>query len=289
MPKYDDIDGDYEYLDLSTTELSISELLVVFSDLSNDTMLKQVDLSTKVKLEFVSQPAIMEDIIFGLKDSISTNVTLIALDFIGNHLGDFGPCTGSIHRLDYLKELTTSLAKSTIKRIDISNNNILGNHKHVYSSFSDFIRIYCVGRCEILRCQFNSLHNQAFSLISPILGPFSCLIELDLSDNKIGLDPWGNVNSENTRDVCLVLSQTHTLERLYLARNSLSSEDIGYISEAIQILPGLNFLDICGNNLTETGMPALALAIQSHTNLKGRYKISISLFILFVLILFCLF
>lgn len=270
MPKYDDIDGDYEYLDLSTTNMTHQELLEVLSDLSNDTMLKQINLSKKIKLEDAIEPAIMEDIIFGLKEAISTNKVLIALDFEGNYLGDYGPCNGSRHRLNYLKELTNSLIESTIKRIDISNNNILGNQKRVYSSFADFLRKYCAGRCEVLRCCNNSLHNQAFSLISPILGPFSCLIELDLSDNKIGLDPFGVPNSENTREVCLVLSQTHTLERLYLARNHLSSEDICFISEAIQILPRLNLLDITNNDLNETGMPALSQALQSHTNLKGK-------------------
>lgn len=270
MPRYDDIDGDYEYLDLSTTEMSSQELLEVLTDLSGDTMLKQVDLSNRIKLEDARQPSIMEDIIFTLKEAITANTTLIALDFEGNYLGDFGPCNGSIHRLDYLKELTTSLIESTITRVDISNNNIIGTQRRVYSSFADFLKKYCIGRCEVLRCRQNSIHNQAFSLIAPILGPFSCLVELDLSDNKIGLDPFGNANSENTREVCLVLSQTHTLAKLYLARNCLSSEDIGYISEAIQILPRLNLLDISGNNLTETGMPALALAVQSHSNLKGK-------------------
>lgn len=270
MPKYDDVDGDYEYLDLSNTKMSHTELLGVMSDLSGDTMLKQVDLSTLITEEITQQPAVMEEIIYGLQSSLETNITLTALDFEGNHLGDYGPCTGSIHRLDYLKELTSALLQSTITRLDISDNNIIGSQSRVYSSFSDLLRLYAAQQCQVLRCRRNSLHNQAFSLTSYLLGPFSILIELDLSDNLIGLDPFGNHNSEMTRQVCLVLGQTHSLVRLYLARNHLISEDIIYISEAVQKLPGLNLLDISGNQLTETGMRALADAVQGHANLKGK-------------------
>lgn len=270
MPKYEDVDGDYEYLDLSNTKMSYTELLEVMSDLSGDTMLKQVDLSTLITEQDAQQPAVMEEIIFCLQSALESNITLTALDFEGNHLGDSGPCSGSIHRLDYLKELTSALVQSTITRLDISRNNIIGSQSRVYSSFSDLLRLYGAHQCQVLRCRQNSLHNQAFSLTSYILGPFSVLVELDLSDNSIGLDPFGNNNSEMTRQVCLVLGQTHSLVRLYLARNYLMSEDIVYISEAIQKLPGLNILDISGNQLTETGMSALADAVQGHANLKGK-------------------
>jgi Ran GTPase-activating protein (RanGAP) involved in mRNA processing and transport len=270
MPKYEDVDGDFEYLDLSQTSMPYTQLLEVMSDLSSDTMLKQVDLSTLITEEDAQQPAIMEDIIFGLQSAFETNITLTALDFEGNHLGDSGPCSGSLHRLDYLKELTSALLHSSITRLDISRNKIIGSHSRVYSSFSDLLRLYGAQQCQVLRCRQNSLHNQAFSLISYILGPFSVLMELDLSDNLIGLDPFGNNNSEQTRQVCLVLGQTHSLVRLYLPRNHLTSEDIVYISEAVQKLPGLNLLDISGNQLTETGMSALADAVQGHANLKGK-------------------
>jgi Ran GTPase-activating protein (RanGAP) involved in mRNA processing and transport len=270
MPKYEDIDGDYEYLDLSGTAMPYTDLLEVLSDLSGDTMLKQVDLSNLITLEDAAQPRVMEEIIFVLQNALETNFTLTALDFEGNHLGDSGPCNGSLHRLDYLKELTSSLIKSTITRLDLSQNNILGTQRRVLSSFSDLLRLYGAKQCQVLRCRQNSLHNQAFSLISYILGPFSVLTELDLSDNLIGLDPFGNQNSEMTRQVCLVLGQTHSLVKLSLARNSLSSEDIVYLSESIQKLPGLNYFDISGNLLTETGVPALAEAVQGHANLKGK-------------------
>lgn len=270
MPKYDDVDGDFEYLDLSKTKMSYTQLLEVLGDLSSDSMLKQVDISTLITEDDASQPIIMEEIMYTLRGALESNITLTALDFEGNHLGDYGPCNGSIHRLDYLKELTTSLISSTITRIDISRNNIIGNHTRVYSSFSDLLRLYCKSQCHVLRCRQNSLHNQAFSLVTHILGPFSILMELDLSDNCIGLDPFGNSNSEMTRQVCIVLGQTNSLVKLYLARNHLSSEDIVYISEAIQKLPGLNLLDISGNQLTETGMTALADAVKGHANLKGK-------------------
>jgi Ran GTPase-activating protein (RanGAP) involved in mRNA processing and transport len=271
MPKYDDVDGDYEYLDLSGTSMSYTDLLEVLCDLSGDTMLKQVDLSTLITLEDATEPYVMEEILYGLQGALETNTTLTALDFVGNHLGDFGPCSGSRHRLDYLKELTSSLLKSSITRLDLSSNNILGPHSRVLSSFSDLLRLYGATHCHALRCQKNSLHNQAFSLISAILGPFSVLTELDLSDNLIGLDPFGNQNSEMMRQVCVVLGQTHSLVKLSLARNSLTSEDVVYLSEAIQKLPGLNFFDISGNHLTETGVPALADALQGHANLRGRF------------------
>jgi hypothetical protein len=233
MPKYDDVDPNFEYLDLSKQVMKYQDWIDVISDLSGDAMIKQIDLGYTIKLEDAEIPSTFEEIVGALCAALEFNKHLTALDFAGNHLGEFGPYPSSPHSWDYIKKLTTTLNKSTITRLDLSDNMICSPSGQVYSSLADLLHLFAIERCPHLRLQKNELHSQAFAVIGCLFGPFSTLIELDLNHNRIGLDPFGNPNVDAIARVSNVLSQTHSLRILMLGYNYLSNDALVYISDGI--------------------------------------------------------
>ena len=152
MPKYDDVDENFEYLDLSNQSMPYADWMDVIADLAGDAMIRQIDLSYTIKYEDAEVPSTFEQIIGSLCDSIETNKHLTALDFSGNHLNEFGPYPASPHSWDYVKTLTASLKKSTIRRLDLSDNMILSPSGRVYSSLADLLHVYVIDQCEHFRC-----------------------------------------------------------------------------------------------------------------------------------------
>ena len=90
--------------------------------------------------------------------AIEQNTTLVALDWTGNHLGDFAPQAFNYHSMHYGEFFAASLAKSKIERLDISENTILGDTERRYSGLAAIVKKYVVGRCTVFRCRLNRLH-----------------------------------------------------------------------------------------------------------------------------------
>lgn len=231
MPKYDDVDENFEYLDLCNEVMPYTNWMEMIADLAGDAMIRQIDLGYTIKYVDAKIPSRFEEIIGALCNSLEFNKHLTALDFSGNHLGEFGPYPFSPHSWDYVKTLTATLIKSTITRLDLSDNMICSPSGQVYSSLSDLLHIYVAQKCTHLRLRKNELHSQAFAIIGCLFGPSSFLIELDLNHNRIGLDPFGNSNVDVVARVSNVLSQTHSLRILMLGYNFLTNDALVYISD----------------------------------------------------------
>ncbi len=135
---------------------------------------------------------------------------------------------------DYMKELTDTLCKSKIIRLDVSGNYLCGKGGREYSGILYLVRKFCCrGGLKALKVRDNRLHSQGCAAVSEGLGVFSALEELDISDNFLGLDPTGRFNAEGVLLLSRQVSQTLGLRILRLARNSLRDEDITHLGEAV--------------------------------------------------------
>jgi hypothetical protein len=274
MPTYDDIDEKYEYLDLSCKNMSNDEIKDILEDLVEDTMIKHINLSYNVSLDVASDPDAMDDLIASLTHALRENDCLLALDWVGNHLGDNGPHPPNDHYTEYIIVLADAVAQSSVVRIDLSDNMLTGKKNRKFSGLARFIKMCIPHKHQVFRFRSNGINSLGIALFSGALGLESSLQELDLSDNLGGKDPYGRDNSEGIRSLCINLSQTHSLKKLKLARNCLHDEEIIELSLAISKMPNLSHLDLAGNEFRGVGMEALKDAAISHGSFfKVRYAL----------------
>jgi Ran GTPase-activating protein (RanGAP) involved in mRNA processing and transport len=266
MPTYPDFDDKYEYLDLSHRNMPVDDLKDILYDLIDDTMILHINLSYLVTEETTANPAEMEPLIKMLIKSLRENAYLIALDWAGNHLGDHAPHPTNQHTMDYIAELADALAKSSVKRIDLSDNMITGPRGRKLSGVARIVRHCIPSKWQVLRFRSNNLNGLAIGLFGEALGLNSKLVELDLSNNQAGRDPHNRPSCDGIKVLCVNLAETHTLRKLKLARNLLADEEIVELSKALIRLPNLMVLDLSGNDFRDVGMRALREAISSHAS-----------------------
>lgn len=221
-------------------------------------------------MEEAAKPRQMQAFHSMLRSTLKQNKTLTCLDLSYNHLFDFTKHPTNEHVHNYMIELTDSLVKSKVVRLNISGNFLCGRGGREYTGILYLVRKYCArGGLTSLIVRDNRLHSQGCASVSEALGVFSKLEELDLRDNYLGLDPTGRLNSEGMRYMAKQLSQSLCLHTVRLARNCLRDEDITYLGEAICYMPRLEILDLNGNLFTGIGMIALKKALISHSALTG--------------------
>jgi hypothetical protein len=130
---YENVDVTYEYLDLSSRNLGIAGLLEVLEDISEDNVIKQLDLGYNMTPDDVMDHRDIEYFFKRLKFNLAKNTTLTALDMAGNHLFDHFPHPSNDHRKNYVEELSDILTGSTlITHIDLSENNITGTSTYIF-------------------------------------------------------------------------------------------------------------------------------------------------------------
>jgi len=273
MPCFDDFDPKYEYMNLANRNMSYDDINDFLSDMSGDGMLLQLDLSDNISLQMADNPDEMEKLTKTLCLCLEHNQTMLAFEFANNNLGYYGPYPLSLHAVDYFKDVIKSLPKSTVRRLDISGNYILGPSNKILSTWALLLKMYCKKQCEVLRARNNGISSPAISLLGSILGPDAIIEELDLNDNMAGLDAFGNVNSEGIYSFTRVLGMSPKLCILKLARNHLHDQDAIFLSECLCAMPGLQELDLAGNFIGPHGMVALKLFIVGHCNLTDMQGI----------------
>lgn len=169
-----------------TTTIIIIIIPCVFPVLPGDGMILQLDLSDNISLQEADNPDEMEKLSKTICLCLEHNSTLLALEFANNNLGYYGPYPLSLHAVDYFKDVIKALPKSTVRRLDISGNYILGPSNKILSTWALLLRLYCKQQCEVLRARNNGISSPALSLVASILGPTAIIEELDLSDNMAG-------------------------------------------------------------------------------------------------------
>jgi Ran GTPase-activating protein (RanGAP) involved in mRNA processing and transport len=272
MPTYDDLDEKYEYLDLSGKNMTTDEIKEIFDDLVEDTMIKHINFSDNLSVEVANDPDAMNSLFASLVSALEQNDCLVALDWAGNHLGDFGPHPANQHTTEYIVVLAKAIFKSGIRRVDLSDNMLTGKAFRKFTGLSEFVRACIRCRFEVFRFRKNGINSLGLGLFSGALGMQSSLIELDLSDNHVGRDALGRSSSEGMNSFCVNLAQTHSLKKLRLAGNFLHDEEIIELSSAIARMPNLSLLDLSNNEFRGIGMEYLKGALISHGSFfKIRY------------------
>jgi Leucine-rich repeat (LRR) protein len=260
----------HQYMNMMNKGLGVTGINEILENLKTDTHLLHVNFARNIHVDEASLPRKMQALHASLRATLKQNKTLTCLDLSYNHLFDFTKHPTNEHVHNYLIELTDSLVKSKVVRLNISGNFLCGKGGREYTGILYLVRKYCArGGLRSLIVRDNRLHSQGCAAVSESLGVFSKLEELDLRDNFLGLDPTGRLNSEGMRTIAKQLSQSPHLHTVRLARNCLRDEDITYLGDAICYMPRLEILDLNGNLFTGIGMIALKNAIISHSALTG--------------------
>lgn len=260
---YEELDSSIEYLDVSQRNLGLEGVLDILHDISEDRVIKQVNLSYNILLDDFMDPKRVEYFLGKFKKYVSRNTTLTALDLAGNHLFHFHPHPSNEHTRSYEKELTEALKVTRITHIDLSENNIAGFKGRELDGFLYFLKNFMINK-KALQLRRSNLNSQGFLTLVHCLGVKSSLTYLDVSDNLGGLDPLGRNSSEGIQVFARLLSQTPFLRVLKIARNFLRDDDADHISQALHFMPGFEDLDISGNLLHYFSCRGVQKAICSH-------------------------
>jgi Ran GTPase-activating protein (RanGAP) involved in mRNA processing and transport len=259
---YEDVQ-DNEYLDVSKNNLGLKGVLDILKDISEDTLLKQVDLSRNMVAEEFFNPKNIENFYKKLKYYLAKNNTLTALDLSGNYLFYYHPHPTNEHVKNYEKELANALLATKVKRVDLSDNNIAGYTGRELDGMVYFLKTYMV-KGQALQVRNSHLSCQGFHALTHCLGVYSSLTYLDVSDNLGGLDAAGRHSSEGIVHFAKILSQTIHLRTLKIARNQLIDQDIDSIAEAVHDCVEFRDLDISGNLGRYYSCRSLKQAVISH-------------------------
>jgi len=260
-----------DYMDLSDQGLMCKGLMSIIRDLGKDQQLKQVDLSYNITLEEAYQPKRMAKMCDALCGMLQSNKTLLALDLVGNHLGNFGPHPLNEQKRDIVLEIAKALPLSSVRRIDISDNALTGTQGRKLTALGYYSRTFIKEHGKYFLARSNLLQSQALVMIANGMGFGSAIEYLDLNDNQVGLDPSGLRNSEGVQRFSVAVQQTQTLRVLKLARNSLTDEDMELLSNALMHVPTLQVLDLAGNFCHGVGVEFIKNLILSHAVLdKSR-------------------
>lgn len=261
---YEELDEKVEYLDLSHRSLGAEGILDVLLDLSEDKIIKHVNLSYNIALEEFDDPKNVEYFIGKMKKYLSRNKTLTAIDLAGNYLFYHHPHPYNDHKKNYEKELTLALKETSISHIDLSENYMTGFKGRELDGFLFFMQTYMVKK-KAFQIRRTNLNSQGFLSLIHTLGVHSTLTYLDVSDNFGGLDPLGRNSSEGIQVFARALSQTPFLRTLKIARNFLRDNDAEHIANAIVFMPGFQDLDVSGNMLKHFSCRTIQRAICSHS------------------------
>ena len=261
------------YMNMMSKGLRVEGIVGVMENLKTDTFLQHVNLARNISEEEAAKPSKMRTLHAAIRGALRVNKTLTALDLSYNHLFDYTKHPTNEHIHDYMIELTDSLAKSKVVRLNISGNYLCGKGGREFTGILYLVRKFCAkGGLRALWVRDNKLHSQGCASVSEGLGVYSKLEELDLRDNFLGLDPTGRFNSEGMQLMARQLSQSLCLHTLRLARNCLRDEDDTFLAEAVCYMPRLEILDLSGNLFTGIAMIALKQAIISHSALLARMR-----------------
>lgn len=261
---YEEVNPEFEYLDLSHRGLGPHGILEVLQDITGDQILKQVNFNYNIVPEQFREPSQVEEFIKVFKRIMSKHkTTLTALDLAGNHFFRNHPHPTNEHTKNYQVVLCAALKATKITHIDLSDTNITGHSGRELMGLTHLMKNYMVNG-KAFQCRMNKINSQGVWAVSNALGAFSTLTFLDISCNLAGLDPSGRHNSEGIAALAMALKQSLHMRVLKIADNHLEDDDFVFIADALSFMPQFQDLDVSSNQCRTNGARALKLAIISH-------------------------
>lgn len=167
MPTYEDVDETFEYLDLSCRSIGVQGISDILDDIEDDTLLKHLDLSFNMTADQAEQPSKMKLLFASIARAFKKNKTLTALDLAGNHMFANSCHPLNEHLTNYFVDFTNSLVQTNIKRINISDNNIVGTGRK-NKGLAYFIKNYVSKKAIGFTCRSNSMYSPSFVIISTL-------------------------------------------------------------------------------------------------------------------------
>jgi len=269
---YLDVDPSFQYLTLRGRQLGFKGISRLFVDLADDNILKHVDVSDNVSKKEANNPARMTEFLANLGKAMKNNTTLTALDVCNNHLFSYTPHPCNEHIIDYLTIFTNAIITSNVTKLDISGNYMVGVNGRLYSGFRYLMTKFIHPQGVVLKARRSYLHSYCCQIISEGIGTGSMLEELDICDNHIGKDPFGEPASDGISTLCTQLMNTQHMRVLRVANNSIMDDDIATIANAVMFIPTMQILDLSGNQCSFFGAQAIKFMLMSHGTLKPEEK-----------------
>lgn len=167
MPTYEDVDETFEYLDLSRKNLGVLGIQDILNDIEYDTLLKHLDISYNMTSDEAEQPSKMKILFNTISKAFKRNKTLTALDLAGNHMFQNSIHPLNEHLTNYFIDFTDSLCLTNIKRINISDNNIVGTGRK-NKGLAYFIKKYVSNKAIGFTCRSNNMYSPSFVIISTL-------------------------------------------------------------------------------------------------------------------------
>ena len=167
MPTYEDVDETFEYLDLSCRSMGVKGMADILEDVQDDTLLKHLDLSFNMTSDEAEQPSKMKKLFSSISKAFRVNRTLTALDLAGNHMFQNSIHPLNEHLTNYFVDFTNSLCYTNIKRINISDNNIVGTGRK-NKGLAFFIKKYASQKAIGVTLRSNSLYSPSFVIVSTL-------------------------------------------------------------------------------------------------------------------------
>jgi hypothetical protein len=200
------------WLDLENKNMGIEDITGIFSDLGHDTYLKLFSCSGNISAQDAYSVSKMKELISAIQKCLYKNRTLRMLHMANNNLFLCTPSPQNEHTINYLVKLAEILADSTITKIDLSNNIMIGTYGIQQMGLGVLVRRFLGRQGRGFVCRSNGLHSQSLALIADCMGIYSSMTYLDLSDNCGGLGSFGEPNSNGMFALCTHLRQTPNLK-----------------------------------------------------------------------------
>lgn len=141
MVWYDDCPTNL-WLDLTNQNMGAEAISSVLIDLSHDSILKLISFTGNISAQDAYSASTMKELILSLQKCLYKNRTLKMIHAADNFLFLSTPSSQNEHTINYLAKLADILADSTITKLDLSKNCVIGQSGLQHSGLGLLVRKY---------------------------------------------------------------------------------------------------------------------------------------------------
>ena len=152
MVLYDDC-PQHTHLDLNGSQLGVEEICEIIQDLSMDTLLRYFGCANNISLDEAFIPTKMALLFQTIQRCLYKNRHLLFLNLSSNHLFSNRPSPGNEHMADYLIKLTDILCDSTITKIDLSGNCVIGKTGTQHTGLGHLVKRFLARQGKAFICR----------------------------------------------------------------------------------------------------------------------------------------
>ena len=141
-------------LEIANSALGVDEVCDIIHDLSTDTLLRYFGCANNISFEEAASPSNMAMFFQTLQRCLYKNKHVLFLDLASNHLFSHRPSPGNEHMTDYLIKLTDILCDSSIEKIDLSGNCVIGRSGTQHTGLGNLVKRFLARQGKALICRY---------------------------------------------------------------------------------------------------------------------------------------